>query len=422
MKRIIAVLLAAGLLLLAGCQGSEPSSLTSPSSHELPSSSSQADPPALTLDGVTVKPGAIVLGQNGAGELPEEPSATVSLTQAGEIPGLVFAVSPDQTTLSLSKDGEALFLGTMEEFALYTPPSNGSYTLDLWASWDGGDGEFQGLCGYRILLTYNLPISLTVDNTDVKQGYCTVLRASHLPEGVDTVTAETDLGFTPTFYSYEGEMIALMPAKYSFQTGEYHITLTAGESTQDFTITVTDGGFDVTVQNFEIDQDVADATVNNQQANIDYETVTRPLKNLGDPEKYWDGAFQLPVDSQYVAASSTFGRIRVINGVTDQHAGIDYPAPEGAQVYAPNNGRVLFAGYLQLTGNMICIEHGFGLKSWYYHLSAVEVEAGQMVKTGDPIGKVGSTGFVTGPHLHFTMSVNNIYTNPEQYLTADPLG
>ena len=55
-------------------------------------------------------------------------------------------------------------------------------------------------------------------------------------------------------------------------------------------------------------------------------------------------------------------------------------------------------------------------------ISEILVEAGQMVKTGDPIGKVGATGFVTGPHLHFTMSVNNVYTNPEQYLAADPLG
>lgn len=425
MKRAVTALLAAGLLLTAGCQSGEPSALTEPSSHELPSSSSQAEPqpPALTLDGAPVEPGAVTRAESqGAAELPEAPSASAAVTQAGASPAFAFELPPEQTTLSLARDGETFFLGTLEEFAGYTPPANGDYTLDLWASWDGGDGEFQGLCGYRILLTYDLPITLSVDSTDVKQGYCTILRADYLPAGVDTVTAETDMGFTPTFYSYEGEMIALMPAKYSSETGEYHITLTAGEVSRDFTITVVDGGFDVTVQNFEIDQEVADSTVNNQQANIDYETVTRPLKNLGDPEKYWEGAFQLPIDPAYVAASSTFGRVRVINGVRDQHAGIDYPAPEGAQVYAPNNGRVLFAGYLQLTGNMICIEHGFGLKSWYYHLSAVEVEAGQMVQTGDPIGKVGSTGFVTGPHLHFTMSVNNIYTNPEQYLAGDPLG
>ena len=379
MKRLFAALLAAGLLISAGCQGEEPSSLPAPSSHEL-ASQAEPEPPALTLDGAPAQPGAV------------------------------------------TRDGEALFLGTLEEFRDYLPPENGDYTLDLWASWDGGEGSFRGLAGYRLRLTYDLPLSLTVDDTDVKQGYCTVLRAHYLPAGTETVTAETDLGFTPTFYAYEGEMIALLPAKYSSETGEYHLTLTAGEESRDFTLTVTDGGFDVTVQNFEIDEEVADATVNNQQANIDYEAATRPLKNLGDPEKYWEGAFQLPIDEAYVAPSSTFGRIRVINGVTDQHAGIDYPAPEGAQVYAPNNGRVLFAGYLQLTGNMICIEHGFGLKSWYYHLSAVEVEAGQMVRTGDPIGKVGSTGFVTGPHLHFTMSVNNIYTNPEQYLAGDPLG
>ena len=64
---------------------------------------------------------------------------------------------------------------------------------------------------------------------------------------------------------------------------------------------------------------------------------------------------------------------------------------------------------------MICIEHGFGLKSWYYHLDAVEVEAGQMVKTGDPIGKVGATGFVTGPHLHFEVRQDDAAQDPLNY-------
>ena len=402
-KEIVAIA-AAAALLLGGCQipglGEEETSQPPAPEPATPSSQQvQQQPltPTLTLDGQPVRTGAVVRGEASpqaielaAAELADG-GITVQVAADGGFPDFQFSQAPEETKATLTPIG-------------------------------GEEASFSGTAGDRVVLEYQLPMALAMDATDVPQGDCLVLRASNLPEGAEEVTATTDMGFTPTFYRYQGEMVALMPAKYSANTGEYHITLTAGEVSRDFVISVTDGGFDVTVQEFSVDQGVADATVNNQEANIVYEQVTRPLKNLGDPEKYWEGAFQLPIDRQYVVSSSTFGRIRVINGAKSQHAGIDYPAPIGTQVYAPNNGRVLFAGYLQLTGNMICIEHGFGLKSWYYHLSAVDVEEGQMVKTGDPIGKVGDTGFVTGPHLHFTMSVNNVYTNPEQYLAEDILG
>ena len=412
----VVVLLAGGIVLLTRDFGEEepiPSSDPVSSSDQLVRQEPLA--PTLSMNGELLSPGLIARGNEAAsGELTEIAGSAV--VKRGEtLPELVFSQAPDQATATLAPAAGG------EQLKDFSPEKSGEYYLDLWASWDGREEGFAGLTGYRLSLTYERELLLEVDRQEVPQGYCVVLRAGNLPEGVEKVTATTDLGFTPTFYPYQGEQIALLPAKYSHNTGTYHLTLAAGEESRDFTISVTDGGFDVTVQQFNVDQSVADSTVNNQEANIVYEQVTRPLKNLGDPEKYWEGAFQLPIDKQYVASSSTFGRIRVINGSKSQHAGIDYPAPTGTQVYAPNNGRVLFAGYLQLTGNMICIEHGFGLKSWYYHLDAVEVEAGQMVKTGDPIGKVGATGFVTGPHLHFTMSVNNVYTNPEQYLASDPL-
>lgn len=427
-KRFFA--LAAAVLLLSGCGIPGLEEILAPrTSSPAASQQVQQQPltPTLTLENQVVRAGAVIRGDDSQGRV-DTAELTVSagnaaVTEDDPFPAIRFSQSPDEVKVILTNHGEEepIFQGTLEELEEYRPPRNGDYLVDVWAVWKGRDGGFAGTAGYRVTLSYQIPMRLTIDAEEVPQGYCVVLRATNLPEGTEDVTAATDMGFTPTFYAYDGEMIALMPARYSNDTGEYHITLTAGEESRDFTLTVTDGGFDVTVQQFNVDQSVADSTVNNQEANIVYEQVTRPLKNLGDPEKYWEGPFELPIDQQYVVSSSTFGRIRIINGSKSQHAGIDYPAPTGTQVYAPNNGRVLFAGYLQLTGNMICIEHGFGLKSWYYHLSAVDVEAGQMVKTGDPIGKVGATGFVTGPHLHFTMSVNNIYTNPEQYLAADPL-
>lgn len=431
--------LAAAMLALAAVTlfllvGSEDLTEPSPDSEAVQVARQQPLAPTLTLGSQLLRAGAVLRDTQLTQEVVQaashqlgETAGSATIREVGALPDFQFSQQPDQTLATLipaGQEGEPWFTGTLEELAVYTPPEDGAYTLDIWASWSGEEDSFSGLAGYQVELTYQLPrqpIQLTVDNTQLRQGYCAVLRASHLPEGVTEVTAETDMGFTPTFYSYQGEMIALMPAKYNGATGEYHITIHAGEESESFTITVTDGGFDVTIQQFDVDQSVADATVNNDEANYVYEITTRPLKNMGDPEKYWEGPFILPIDSAFKASTSTFGRIRIINGSSSQHAGIDYPAPLGTQVWAPNNGKVLFAGFLQLTGNTICIEHGFGLKSWFYHLNEVEVEAGQMVRTGDPIGKVGTTGFSTGPHLHFTMSVNNIYTNPEQYLELDPL-
>lgn len=443
MKYLVA-LLAALILLLAAVallwlMGDDEPAADPPASPASQVVRQQALAPSLVLGSQTVRAGATLRDAQLDPETIQaairqlgEAGGSATVQEEGGLPGFRFSEEPDQvlaTLIPAGLEGEPYFQGTLEELAEYTPPENGTYTLDVWAGWSGEGDAFSGVAGYRAELTYQLPqqpIQLTVDTTDLRQGYCAVLRASNLPEGVTQVTVDTDMGYTmgytPTFFPYKGEMVALMPARYNGSTGTYHVTIRAGEESQSFAVTVTDGGFDVTVQQFEVDQSVADSTVNNNEANETYEAVTRPIKNQSDPEKYWEGPFQLPIDPQYKVATSTFGRIRVINGSSSQHAGIDYPAPEGTPVWAPNNGRVLYAGYLQLTGNMVCIEHGFGLKSWFYHLSAVDVEAGQMVKTGDPIGKVGSTGFVTGPHLHFTMSVNNIYVNPEQYLEEDPLG
>jgi murein DD-endopeptidase MepM/ murein hydrolase activator NlpD len=85
---------------------------------------------------------------------------------------------------------------------------------------------------------------------------------------------------------------------------------------------------------------------------------------------------------------------------------------------------VLFAGNLQLTGGTIVIEHGYGLKSWYYHMNSIDVKAGDIVAQNQIIGTVGSTGFSTGPHLHFGMSVGSphsgqFFINPETLITTD---
>jgi murein DD-endopeptidase MepM/ murein hydrolase activator NlpD len=104
-----------------------------------------------------------------------------------------------------------------------------------------------------------------------------------------------------------------------------------------------------------------------------------------------------------------------------RHSGLDIAAPTGTPIVATNNGRVTLSMDLILTGNTIVIDHGQGLFSVYYHMHERFVEEGHLVERGETIGTVGSTGFSTGPHLHFTMSYYRHNLEPGYFLVGEPI-
>lgn len=112
-------------------------------------------------------------------------------------------------------------------------------------------------------------------------------------------------------------------------------------------------------------------------------------------------------------------RIDPIYHVRKFHAGMDFTCPTGTQVYATGNGKVIYARWKTGYGNCIEIDHGYGYVTRYAHLSKVDVKLHQTVSRGEVIGKVGSTGKSTGPHLHYEVLVNGNATNPVNYYFMD---
>jgi murein DD-endopeptidase MepM/ murein hydrolase activator NlpD len=101
------------------------------------------------------------------------------------------------------------------------------------------------------------------------------------------------------------------------------------------------------------------------------------------------------------------------------HQGLDIAAPHGKEVFAPSDGTVVFAGLEGGYGNVIVIDHGYGIKTRYGHLAKILVKSGEKVKRGAKIAAVGNTGRSTGPHLHYEVRVNGIPQNPRKFILEE---
>jgi len=130
----------------------------------------------------------------------------------------------------------------------------------------------------------------------------------------------------------------------------------------------------------------------------------------------WSGRFLRPVPGR---ATSSFGSRSVFNGeARSPHGGTDFLSPTGTAIKAPNAGRVMLAADLYFTGNTVIVDHGLGLVSMFAHLSEFAVTRDEMVSAGQVIGKVGATGRVTGPHLHWAVRLNGARVDPLSVLAV----
>jgi murein DD-endopeptidase MepM/ murein hydrolase activator NlpD len=169
---------------------------------------------------------------------------------------------------------------------------------------------------------------------------------------------------------------------------------------------VIDAGFGVQAIRLPKEKD----NFNGSQGEVD---AVDAAKAKLSPHQYWQGRFLPPSKARM---SSPFGLRRRVNGVLLKdyfHSGLDFAGAAGSPVTAIQAGKVILAhkGWL-LHGNTICIDHGQGVVSFYIHLSRIFVKEGDFVKTGQKIGAIGATGRASGPHLHFSIYVNQDATNP----------
>ena len=121
------------------------------------------------------------------------------------------------------------------------------------------------------------------------------------------------------------------------------------------------------------------------------------------------------------ALTASFGMRRIFNGIPrSPHSGLDIRAPQGQAVRTPAAGVVVLTGDFFYSGNAVFVAHGEGVVSLLCHLSKITVKQGQTLQAGDVVGEVGSTGRATGPHLHWSLSLNDTRIDPRLFLGSKP--
>jgi biotin carboxyl carrier protein len=231
-----------------------------------------------------------------------------------------------------------------------------------------------------------------------------VLLVRHNEEGEITWNDKTYLlkPFGLGYYTY-------LPIPVDMKAGEYEIG--------DQILTIQEKSFET--QYLEVSKKMESMRRDTQRISADQQKINLARKE-SEAEFLFssDSEFVIPVEGRL---STPFGYTRYVNGsLSGRHRAIDLAAPEGTPIQATNDGIVVLAEELYLTGNAIYIDHGMGLFSQYAHLFELNVKVGDRVKQGDIIGLVGSTGFSTGPHLHFTFWAHNVPVNPDLFFGKTP--
>jgi murein DD-endopeptidase MepM/ murein hydrolase activator NlpD len=270
----------------------------------------------------------------------------------------------------------------------------------------------------RVIIFFNLvlftttSLALTLDSTPVPGGIAVI----SLPADADPVTARyRDRKILVT--RNDGHYMAVIGLPLATRPGRHYLKV-KNQQGQSQSI-----GFQVEDKAYEEQHiTITDKRKVNPEKR-DMERITRESKQIKSALRHWSAqddvivTFQKPVEGP---TSSPFGLRRFFNEqARNPHSGLDIAAAEGAPIHAPAPGTVLDTGEFFFNGNTVLLDHGQGLVTMHCHMSKIDVEPGQRVDSGDILGEIGMTGRVTGPHLHWGVSLNDARVDPLLFLPEE---
>ena len=317
------------------------------------------------------------------------------------VPQLVLPGWVTTAQVQLTAPDGTVWAGTQADCNTYTYTQNGEYQLAVTAyhSADSNTpGDPVGWYAYRASFTMAMNPKVTLSAERAPQGSIVAIQLSGILDGEPTV--ETDLG-TVWFRKTASGYMGYLPVTYNAEGGDHTLSLTCGSLNKEIILTVTRTLYDT-----------VDVPAEESAGAEEFRNAIWPLYTTGSSAKLWNGRFEVPSAG---APTMEYGTTQMVDGArSGQSTGITYAAADGEAVTAPQAGNVVFAGTLTLTGGTVVIDHGCGVKSYLYGLEKVDVERGQSVATGDPLGTAGTTH-----SLIYELRIGSKSVNPQTALDGN---
>ena len=370
---------------------------------------------SLVIGGERLKPTGSIWQSEGLGEFVsnEDEKKTITVRSlddtAIELPDFAAAAS-----VRLEKDGEDIYSGSPDGLPK-TFPENGEYELrievEIDASVESERGDSFHAGGREVYLAkvrYDIPMQFSFAADTVKQGSAIAIKGTGV-RGKVTVSAGKVADPFELTVDRLGNAVGILSISYITDPGRYTALIETenGDETFEFTVQKED----YSVQHLVIDTEVQSSTVGNSGNQAEYQKMLRKTYASWYPTRFFDGCFTQPIEG---TVTTEFGLYRYTNDnpYPTRHVGVDIANAEGTPVLAAADGYVIVSGFFGTSGNTVVIDHGLGVRTYYYHMSDTAVSEGDFVREGTVIGYVGSTGYANGPHLHFNVMVHENSIDP----------
>ena len=326
---------------------------------------------------------------------------------------LSFTNQPDYLTVKIINGQDVIFNDLYENLSpAIIGETNKTYTVEVEAKWyETSEKDYFGESKYVFTANVSAPASFYLGEDTIEHGEFVVLSGKNILDiNAISFSSEPEINYEPVFYQEGDYAVALIPISVTLDySPSYTFTLSSGGVTEQLTLTVTPRE-----KKGVLGYDASAELVNRTRTAATLDAFNQALKSTvqqNESTRYWDGLFMEPVNRDI---RTGFGRMRKITstGVEYLHTGVDYVVTSTDQVCATNAGKVVYVGEQIVSGKLVVIDHGYGLKSWYMHMSSINVNVGDVVEKGAVLGVVGNTGFTINYNLHYELTVNGIPVNP----------
>ena len=335
-----------------------------------------------------------------------------------------FDIRPDYSSVKIVEVGTeaTLYDGTIDNMSIFTLTSSKSVTVNITAVWyEDPSRSYCGEMTYSFIADVLAPAEFYLGMTTVESGKFTAVTALNVTDP-SKIEFSSAMDITPEVKFYDigdNTAIGLIPIHVDIPTGLYTLSFKYGGITQNTILTVENPG--VKISYYSVAEDVV-ARCRSREALDQFENAARDIFSHSEPKIYFSGSFLEGVTG--ASLQRGFARDVYLNGsatVTYRNNGVDYAAAWDLEVVACNNGVVCYAGTLDYAGNIVVIDHGIGLKTWYYNLGEILVKTGDTVEKGERIGTTGMTGFTGLNGVHIAMSVGSTFVSPYDTWADSPV-